>query len=60
VLDLHSVEAQDPSNNTLYLSDYITGLGDSPATTATTETNAPKTGCSYDFSYDGKVTQFGP
>jgi prepilin-type N-terminal cleavage/methylation domain-containing protein len=60
VLDLHSVETQDPSATTLYLSDYITGLGDSPATTGTTETNAPKTGCSYDFSLDGKVTQYGP
>jgi prepilin-type N-terminal cleavage/methylation domain-containing protein len=59
VLDLSSVTATDPYSNVLTLNNYITGLGDSPATTAV-ETDAPKTGCSYDFTSDGRVTQWGP
>jgi type IV pilus assembly protein PilA len=60
VLDFSTVTATDPFSNVLTLDSYITGLGDSPATSGTVETHAPKTGCSYDFSSDGKVTQFGP
>ena len=37
------------------LSDYLTGLGDSPTTTGVVETYAPKSGCSYSVSVDGKV-----
>jgi prepilin-type N-terminal cleavage/methylation domain-containing protein len=59
VIDMHSVTANNTGGTTLVLSDYITGLGDSPATTAT-ENTSPKTGCSYDFTSDGKVTQYGP
>lgn len=58
VLDMHSVEATD-ALGTLYLSDYLTGLGDSPSTTGS-ETYAPKSGCAYDFTSEGKVTQVSP
>jgi prepilin-type N-terminal cleavage/methylation domain-containing protein len=60
VLDMSTVEAVNTANVTLNLASYITGLGDSPATANTTETTAPKTGCSYDFASDGTVTQYGP
>lgn len=59
VIDLHTVTANNTVGTILYLDDYITGLGDSPATAAT-ENASPKTGCSYDFTTDGKVTQYGP
>ncbi len=61
VLELNTVTANNTQGVVIYLSAYITGLGDSPATPApTTETTAPKTGCSYDFALDGTVSQFGP
>jgi prepilin-type N-terminal cleavage/methylation domain-containing protein len=61
VLDMTTVTANNTSGGTNNLASYITGLGDSPATpNPTIETNAPKTGCSYEFSTDGKVTQHGP
>jgi prepilin-type N-terminal cleavage/methylation domain-containing protein len=60
VLDLHSVTSNNTVGTTLYLNDYITGLGDSPATDNVTENASPKTGCSYIFTSEGKVTQYGP
>jgi prepilin-type N-terminal cleavage/methylation domain-containing protein len=60
VVDLNTVTANNTVGTILILSDYITGLGDSPATAAVTENAAPKTGCSYIFTNEGKVTQYGP
>ena len=60
VLELNTVSANNTQGVVIFLSSYITGLGDSPATTGTTETTAAKTGCSYDFATDGTVSQFGP
>jgi type IV pilus assembly protein PilA len=60
VVDLNTVTANNTVGTILLLSDYITGLGDSPATPSVTENAAPKTGCSYEFTSDGKVTQYGP
>ena len=59
VIDMHTVTAQTANLTTLFLDSYLTGLGDSPSTTAT-ETDAPKTGCSYSFASDGTVVQFPP
>jgi len=59
VVNLHTVTANNTVGTVLFLDSYITGLGDSPATAAV-ETDAPKTGCSYDFASDGTVSQFGP
>ena len=45
----------------LNLSDYITGLGDDPATDPPAiETTCVKTGCSYQFGTDGTVLQTTP
>jgi type IV pilus assembly protein PilA len=60
VLDMHTVTANTTAGVTVYLDSYITGLGDSPATSGVTENASPKTGCSYDFSSTGGVTQYGP
>jgi prepilin-type N-terminal cleavage/methylation domain-containing protein len=60
VLELNTVTANNTQGVVINLASYVTGLGDSPATSGTTETNASKTGCSYDFTSDGIVTQFGP
>jgi prepilin-type N-terminal cleavage/methylation domain-containing protein len=60
VLELNTVTANNTQGVVINLASYVTGLGDSPATSGTTETSAPKTGCSYDFTPDGSVTQFGP
>jgi type IV pilus assembly protein PilA len=59
-VDMHTVSVNATGGLTYYLDSYITGLGDSPATTGVTENAAPKTGCSYDFSSTGGVTQYGP
>jgi len=59
VINLDTVTA-NRTGTILHLNDYITGLGDSPATVGTVETYAPKTGCSYDFTSEGTVTQHGP
>ena len=56
---MHSVEATDAAG-TIYLDDYLTGLGDSPTTTGVTESDAPKSGCSYTFTVDGAVSQTIP
>ncbi len=42
------------------LSDYLTGLGDDPATSGTTETTAVTLGATYAFTADGTVTQTVP
>ena len=55
VVDMELVTS-DKNGTTIYLSDYMTGLGDSPYTTGTTEDTAVKSGCSYDFTEDGRVT----
>jgi type IV pilus assembly protein PilA len=60
VLEMNTVHAVSANGSALDLNNYLTGLGDSPATQSTTETTAPKSGCSYDFNSDGTVTQFGP
>lgn len=54
---MNNVTAVGPTTEPiLYLDSYLTGLGDSPSTVEE-ETDAPKTGCSYDFDVDGTVTQ---
>jgi hypothetical protein len=58
--ELNGVGTVDISDNNIYVSDYMTGLGDSPATPGTTETHAPKSGCSYSFGATGNVTQHLP
>ncbi len=58
--ELNGVGTLDISGNTIHVSDYMTGLGDSPATTSTTEAYAPKSGCSYSFGVTGNVTQHLP
>jgi type IV pilus assembly protein PilA len=60
VLELNTVTANNTQGVIVNLASYITGLGDSPATAGTVETTAPKTGCSYDFTTEGTVTQNGP
>ena len=55
-----SVEATGAGGTTLTLNNYLSGLGDSPTTTGVTETDAPKSGCSYTFAVDGTVTQTTP
>ncbi len=42
------------------LSDYLTGLGDDPATSGTTETTAVTLGATYGFSVNGTVAQTIP
>jgi prepilin-type N-terminal cleavage/methylation domain-containing protein len=60
VLDMSSVTATKAGVVTpLELSEYLTGLGDSPSTTAV-ETYAPKSGCGYTFTSDGTVMQYAP
>jgi prepilin-type N-terminal cleavage/methylation domain-containing protein len=59
VVLMDTVKATSVNGTELILSSYLTGLGDSPSTSAT-ETTAPKTGCSYDFASDGTVTQYPP
>ena len=45
----------------LLLSEYMTGLGDDPATPLPdVETTCIKSGCSYEFAIDGTVTQTTP
>jgi prepilin-type N-terminal cleavage/methylation domain-containing protein len=58
--ELNGVGTKDISDTNIYVSDYMTGLGDSPATSGTTETHAPKSGCSYSFGATGNVTQHLP
>jgi hypothetical protein len=58
VLELNTVTANNTQGDVLNLASYVTGLGDSPATPGTIEQYAPKTGCSYDFTVDGTVTQY--
>ena len=60
VLELNTVTANNTQGVVLNLASYVSGLGDSPATDNVTETSAPKTGCSYIFTSDGMVTQYGP
>ena len=52
--DMSTVKTTD--SPALVLSDYLTGLGDDPATDLE-ETTCVKTGCSYTFAEDGTVTQ---
>jgi prepilin-type N-terminal cleavage/methylation domain-containing protein len=59
VISMTSVTATTANNTVLTLNSFLTGLGDSPSTQAT-ETDAPKTGCSYSFLSDGTVTQYAP
>ena len=56
VYEMTTVEATADNGTVLHLDSYLTGLGDSPATPGV-ETKAPKSGCSYDFTTDGTVTQ---
>jgi type IV pilus assembly protein PilA len=58
--ELNGVGTVDLSGTNIYVSDYMTGLGDSPATTGTVEAHAPKSGCSYSFGATGNVTQVLP
>lgn len=57
VTDMSTIKADDGDK---VLSDYLTGLGDDPATSGTTETTAVKLGATYAFSADGTVTQTIP
>jgi prepilin-type N-terminal cleavage/methylation domain-containing protein len=61
VVNMHTVTATKigATGDTIYLDEYLTGLGDSPST-AVVETDAPKSGCAYDFAVDGTVTQISP
>jgi len=54
--DMHLVTATGQLG-TLYLDEYMTGLGDDPATANVTETTCVKSGCTYSFEGDGTVTQ---
>jgi len=64
--DMSTVLATSPGGaaGDLALSDYLTGLGDDPATgtpaVPVIETTCTKTGCSYAFAVDGTVTQTLP
>ena len=58
--DMSTVLATKLAAGDLKLSDYLTGLGDDPATTLTEETTCVKTGCSYAFAIDGTVSQTTP
>jgi prepilin-type N-terminal cleavage/methylation domain-containing protein len=53
--DMSTVKTTD--STPLVLSDYLTGLGDDPATSGTTETTAVTLGAKYAFTADGVVTQ---
>jgi prepilin-type N-terminal cleavage/methylation domain-containing protein len=55
IVDMHNVTS-DQNGTTIYLDEYMTGLGDSPYTTGTTEDTAVKSGCSYDFDPDGTAS----
>ncbi|UCD53983.1 MAG: type II secretion system protein [Dehalococcoidia bacterium] len=57
-IDMSTVKTTDATQ--LVLSDYLTGLGDDPATTAVVETTCLQSGCSYTFTADGTVTQTTP
>ena len=50
----------DGTTTTLKLSDYLTGLGDNPATDLVEETTCVTTGCEYEFLVDGTVIQSTP
>jgi len=56
--DMSTVKTTDATQ--LALNDYLTGLGDDPATAAVVETTCLQTGCSYAFTADGTVTQTTP
>lgn len=56
--DMSAVQTTDTTP--LLLSAYMTGLGDDPVTTGTTETTCVKSRCSYAFTADGTVTQTTP
>lgn len=58
--ELNGVGTVDLSSTNIFVSDYMTGLGDSPATAGTVESYAPKSGCSYSFGATGNVTQHLP
>ncbi len=60
--DMATVLATSPGGaaGDLKLSDYMTGLGDDPATTPAVETTCVKTGCTYAFAIDGTITQTTP
>ena len=59
--DMIQVKTADVSPFTpLVLSDYMTGLGDDPATDPDEETTCVKSGCSYAFGTDGTVIQVTP
>jgi prepilin-type N-terminal cleavage/methylation domain-containing protein len=60
IYELNAVKATGSGNQTLYLNNYLTGLGDSPSTPDTIETYAPKSGCKYEFSVQGSVNQTLP
>lgn len=55
--DMSTVLADSGAKN---LSQYLTGLGDDPDTTGTTETTCVTSGCSYAFDVNGTVTQTTP
>jgi prepilin-type N-terminal cleavage/methylation domain-containing protein len=54
---LHDMSTVKTDNGTITLDEYLTGLGDYPATTNTTETTSAKSGCLYKFDQDGTVHQ---
>jgi len=56
--DMSTVKTTD--STPLVLSDYLTGLGDDPATSGTTETTAVTLGAKYAFTSEGVVTQTPP
>jgi len=63
--DMTSVVATAPDATVLKLCDYLTGLGDDPATgippaAPLVETDSIKSGCTYAFEVDGTVTQTVP
>ncbi len=56
--DMSTVKTTDATP--LALSDYLTGLGDDPATPLVVETTYLQSGCSYTFDADGTVYQTIP
>jgi prepilin-type N-terminal cleavage/methylation domain-containing protein len=61
VVQMNTVTATSVNGTILHLDSYLTGLGDSPSTDGTPETDAPKSGCGYTFSIsDGTVSQHAP
>jgi len=60
ITNMATVTAPNGTDPVLTLAQYITGLGDDPATPVAVEETCIKSGCSYSFLMDGTVMQFVP